>query len=508
MSRFNTPSPGTKTTNLAGGQAFTQNAELELISLMVTSFVDDSFYRSGNQTLVRLKQLLATVDPEFAAKATVFARTKFGMRSISHVAAAELTKRVSGKPWAKSFYKSVVYRADDVTEILSYYFNHVAGKSTKSKRNRQMVPSAMKKGLAAALEAMSPYALAKYRGDGKSIKLVDAVNLLHPKYTDAITALVKGELKSVAENETWETALTQAGQQGKTAAEKAELKRQAWNRLLDNNQLKYFAALRNLRNVIEQAPDALPKLLNVLTDEKQIKRSLVLPFRFATAYEEMQKLSNKESRSALVALNKAIDIACNNVPKFEGETCVVLDVSSSMRSVKSGKTTCNKIGALFTAVLAKALNCDVITFDGDARYVNLNPSDSTLTLAQNIPFNGGSTSFNAIFRRANKGYDRMIILSDMQGWLDSRGWSNGTPPTKDYAAYCAKYNCHTKVYSFDLGGLGTLQFPERNVFCLAGFSEKTLDIMGMLEGDRQAFVNEVKKIQLGSAPVAEEEVAG
>ena len=43
---------------------------------------------------------------------------------------------------------------------------------------------------------------------------------------------------------------------------------------------------------------------------------------------------------------------------------------------------------------------------------------------------------------------------------------------------------------------GTLQFPENNVFALAGFSDKVFDIIELLKTDRKALLNEVKSIQI------------
>ena len=81
--------PGrTPVVNAAGGVGFSQSAKLELVSLMLTSFVQDQFYRTESGTIVRLKELMGKVDPLFAAKAAVFARNEFGMRSISHIVAA------------------------------------------------------------------------------------------------------------------------------------------------------------------------------------------------------------------------------------------------------------------------------------------------------------------------------------------------------------------------------------------------------------------------------------
>lgn len=480
MSRFNTKSPGTKIENLAGGESYSQSPELELVSILLTSFAKDQFYRSSDDTFRRLISLITDCDKEFVAKAAVYARTKFGMRSISHVVAAELAVHAAGKPWAKSFYDKIVYRPDDMGEILSYYLS----KNTK-------ISNPIKKGFAKAFERFDTYSLAKYRGESKGMKLIDVVNIVHPvpveKNADAIRALVKGELKSF---DTWESELTKAGQEATSEEDKIEAKKEVWMDLVKNKKIKYFALLRNLRNIIEQAPEVINETLAMLEDEKLIKKSLVLPFRFMTAYDEIQKLTDgKIVRNVLMSLNKAVDIAANNVPKFEGETLVVLDTSLSMTNGHGRKMSPAKIGALFAAVLVKSNNCDFMTFDYDARYVNMNPMDSTVTLVNSLRFPAGSTNFNSIFLAANKKYDRIIILSDMQGWVGYNA------PTKPFNEYKTRKKANPFIYSFDLQGYGSMQFPEQNVFCLAGFSEKTFDVMKLLEQDRKALINEIKKIE-------------
>lgn len=474
MSRFNKAVVPTKTTNYAGGEAYSQSPELELVSILLTSFANDTFYRSGKDTFERLKQLVGITNKEFVAKAAVYARTKFGMRSITHVVASELAKHVAGEKWAKDFYSAIVYRPDDMMEILSY---HTA--------NNGKIPNSIKKGFAKAFEKFSKYELAKYRGENKGFKLVDIVNMVHPKPVEknqeAINALIKGELKSF---DTWETELTQAGQAAETEDQKEELKKDAWTKLIQTKKIGYFALLRNLRNIIEQAPAVLPEALELLTSEALIKKSLVLPFRFTTAYEEIQKLNNgPQVRLTLVALNKAVDIAVANVPKFDGDTLVVLDGSGSM----SGKPA--QIGSLFSAVLIKSNNADFMVFSDRAAYKNVNPMDSTITIANSIKFSSGGTDFHSIFRTANKPYSRIVILSDMQGWIGHN------TPTVEYSRYKKDTGASPFIYSFDLNGLGSMQFPEQNVFALAGFSEKVFDIMKLLETDKKALINEIKKIQ-------------
>ena len=52
------------------------------------------------------------------------------------------------------------------------------------------------------------------------------------------------------------------------------------------------------------------------------------------------------------------------------------------------------------------------------------------------------------------------------------------------------------MYSFDLAGLGTLQLPERNVCCLAGWSDKALDTLQLLDSDAHALVRRIEAVEL------------
>lgn len=495
MSRFNQPvkPPQPNTLNLAGGAAFSQSPELELVSIMLTSLVNDQFYQKATDTMSRLKGLIGQCDKLFVAKAAIYARKTFGMRSITHVAAAELARYAGGQPWGRKFYEAVIERPDDMTEIASYYLANCADAAPANKRKKKTLTSAMKAGFAKAFDRFDAYTLAKYRGEGKELKLVDVVNMVRPVPTTgnagALENLAKGTLKST---ETWESQLTQAGQKATSDDEKDEFKKEVWANLIRQNKLPIFALLRNLRNIMEQSPEVLYLVIEKLTNKTVIGKSKIFPFRFVTAYDEIQKVANGSlARTMLIALNKAIDISTKNVPSFEGDTLVVLDVSSSMTSLPYGsksKTTPAKIGSLFAAVLAKVNNADLMTFDHSARYVRYNPADSTVTIA-NVNFNGGSTNFSSIFQTANRPYARIFILSDMQGWEANSDLRVGLQ------AYKRTTGANPFLYSFDLQGYGTMMFPESKVFAIAGFSEKIFDIIKMLETDKNAMINEINKVE-------------
>lgn len=486
MARFNRSSAiNTRIVNLAGGEAFKESPKLELVSILLTSFAQDQYYRSADDTFDRLIELIGRIpDKKFIAKAAIYARTQFGMRSISHITAAELAEIdkniIAPNKWFKRFIEQVVYRPDDITEILAYYINKY-GK----------IPKQLKRGMRYAFNKFDEYQLAKYRSENKAFKLIDAVNLCHPKPTsknaEALKKLVAGTLRST---DTWETKLTRAGQNAETEEQKEELKKEAWVSLIKERKIGYFALLRNLRNILEQAPEIIPDAVEILTDRNLIKKSLVLPFRFLVALKELAQVPR--SQVFIGAISQAIEISCDNIPAFPGRALVALDVSGSMTNIMSRSSySYVEIAALFAAALAKKGDTDIIRFEYDAKYANINPADSILTIAaglSNCP--GGGTDFHSIFRRAHGSYDRIIILSDMQGWV---GYHN---PSADFDKWKVQNNCNPYVYSLDLAGYGSLQFPERNVYCLAGFSEKIFDLMKMLEQDRNAMINEIEKIEL------------
>lgn len=483
MSKFNESVTKTnKTINLAGGEGFVMTPELELVSALLTSFLEDKFYESGKTRQTRIETLVSKVDPQFAAKASIFARTEFGMRSVSHVVAGWIGMNIKGESWTKNYFDKIVYRPDDMLEIMSYVKAH------KGKQSH-----AMRKGFAKAFERFDAYQLAKYRASGKAIKLVDVVNTVHPYHNEALGKLIRDELRNT---NTFESKLSEAGQNGG-----AESKGEAWADLISSNRIGYMALVKNLRNIITQSNEGtIDGAVRILTDENRVKKSLLLPFRFLTAYTELESVTN--SSKVLSGLSDALDISFSNVPKFDGKTLVVIDHSGSMGS---GVNSAFGRGAMFGLALAKSNDADLMHFGDDAKYLSFNKNDSTLTLLRYLDgLNGGyygssrgsgsyvghGTNFNSIFETADKKYDRIVIISDMQGWT---GYYS---PARSFGAYKNKFGANPQVYSWDINGYGTLEFPENNVATLAGWSEKIFDIMKLVETDKKALVNKINSVEL------------
>lgn len=554
-----------KTINHVGAVAYEKTARFELISTLLTSFVEDTYYKGKTSTLKGLDTILSKVDPLFAAKAAVYARTKFGMRSISHAVASELAKYVSGKPWAKDFYNSIVYRPDDILEILSYHFG-----------KKQKLSKAMQKGLAAAFAKFDAYQLAKYKGESKGIKLVDAVNILHPisvphngtinvdketywnslsekmkknknvklaklKKTvevPALDALVLGLLKSVG---TWESELSAAGQKASNDEEKEEFKKDVWVSLIKDHKIGYFALLRNLRNIITQAPEAVDGAIEMLTNQKLIKKSLVLPFRFLSAYEEISALGGGSTTAkksifekgdtktntnivtkVLNAIDEAAKLSVANIPLFEGKTVILSDNSGSMTGDSGGHSRLSTLTsrkssdvANLFAVLCwlRSENTAVGLFGDRLVTPSLDRSKGVfdnfkiIDKAKDTCGPGTEAGIFEMFKKLiNEKImaNRIVIFSDCQIG-NGCNWYGSGYRGNDFNQLLQKYreiNPNVMIYSIDLKNYSTTVF-EKGVVKLAGMSEKIFEIMSKIETDKHSLVKEIEQIEFTSDALVE-----
>lgn len=511
MSRFGAPivpkAGSASTTNLAGGAAYDRDPRTALASLVLTSMVQDTCYQKAEVQLDELRSLVSQLAEsgqlEFAAKAAVYARREHGLRSITHALAGEVAQLRGKYPgqaghWGKAFFRSIVARPDDMTEIAGYWISRYATGKKKT------LPNAMKRGFAEAFAGMSRDSLAKYNGAStRSMTLRQLAHLVHPTggKQSAIYALRAGKLGAA---DTHEVALTKAGQSG---GDIGEAKAQAWADLFSRGKVRYLAALRNCRNIIEQAPQCVDALCAKLTSLQDIKASKVMPFQFLAAYESVEELPGGDARRVLAAISEGAELALSNVPTLQGSTLVALDCSGSMHTADGSgwgaqisgagevfsTTPKHKrpayIGALFAAqILLKSKDADGMVFSDAAHYVTVNPRSTLLDamrhlVGQCIP---KGTNFNAPFVAANRAYDRIIILSDAQGWMGERC------PDLALREYEAKHSVKPHVYSWDLVGSSTSQFPAPRVHALAGISDRTFDLMAALELDRNAMVKAIE----------------
>lgn len=518
MSRYNTKSAGKTATvkTHQGGVGYKYDAKTELIALLATG-LDNKFYENENERSKRFAEVLGEVaskDSVFAAKALVYARTVMGQRTVTHRGAVELAKYLSGSELGTRFYSKrdrkenkggIIFRLDDMLEIAACYMALNPGKA---------LSNAIRRGFKLALESADAYELAKYQAKNKELKLVDIVNLVRPKPTKEMepvfAKLMKGELKQF---NTVEDKNTEAGKvvaekvkagvitKAEAEAELNEAKTDNYAELIRTRKIGYLALIRNLRNILKSGANT--ELVNMacelLVDETLIKNSLVFPHQIDLALEIMlDEFSASQMGKFAVALNKAYELAIPNLTELftHGTTAIVYDGSGSMTSRisingKRSRESAITKAALIAATLAKATNADVYCFDNSCFKVGYNPLDSVNTLKNHFAKNshGGGTEFNSIFRTLDKAYDRVIVLSDMQG-ADSltRGSS--------LQAYKSKYGIDPYIYSVDLCGYGTTMFNPKNskTVSIFGYSADIYEYIKKAEIDPKAIIKEIEAI--------------
>lgn len=471
MSKFNIKKPSNKTINLAGGKAREHSPEMELIVSVLSTFLEDKYYEKGDGRQNRIKKLIKEVKPEFVGKLAVMARNEFHLRSVSHLLVGELSRLHRGDNLVSRVVEKIAERPDDLVEIIAYL-----GKP---------IPKQIKKGIRQSLLKFSRYQLAKYKMSDKKVKLVDLFNLTHPnpclaneEQRKAWKDLIEDKLKS---EETWEARLS-AG----------ENKEKVWEDMISNGKIGYMALLRNLRNISEQANKETRKnACKIIADEERVKASKQLPFRFYNAYQ------NVKNQDMLQAISEALEHSLSNVPKFDGKALVAVDSSGSMDGDPIQKA------SIFAAALVKSNDTDLILYDTNLKEIKFLRNEPVLTLAEKIQKEamGGGTQTSLVYkyaferlREGNLKYERIIILSDNESWVEGLGYSSFRyDSVQDYfTAYRKENDCF--VYAIDIQGYGTKDIGGNRVFHLAGWSEKMFDFMKWIEKENELveFINRIE----------------
>lgn len=485
MAKFNQTNTN-KTVNKSGHIAYSMQDKDKLVTQCLTTlFGEDKFYGNNDNELVETAERVLSGEPKFVANLARYARKEMHLRSVSHVLTALVAHNVNGKPFIKEVVADVVERADDITEILACYIS-MFGKP---------IPNGLKKALGTAMGKFNAYQLSKYNGGNKAVKFRDVLCIAHPtpkdKEQEQLFKMVLDDTLPVAER--WETELSANGNNKET-----------WEKLIAENKLGYMAALRNLRNILNAQPDNIDKVYEKLAEKEQVLKSKQLPFRFFSAYREVQGQPNCTNK-VLDVLETAIEYSVENLPKLGGKTVIAIDTSGSMDSAISNKSTvqCQDIARLL-AVLASKI-CDeyiVFSFDTRLQKVTFSTKGGIIDTALRIPVQGGGTDLTLpLAEMIDKSIkaDRLIMLSDNEinsGWNYSfRGYlySRSTHTCQSLAdKYRNTINKDLWVHAIDLQGYGTQQFIGGKTNIIAGWSERVLEFISLAE---QGIDTQVKRIE-------------
>ena len=488
--------------NYEGGIAFKTDIKTELNIRFLTYLVGEpKFYtpdaREEMKTIQALIAAVAEEDPEYLMKLAAYARNQMYLRSAPIFMLVESAQYDKVKPYIRNYTPTIIRRADELTETIAYF---ISKHGEIGSRGKASLPNSLKKGIADAFHNFNAYQFAKYDRDG-SVKLRDVGRLVHPKPRNEEEALLFKQImdRTLPTPETWETVISVNGST-----------KEAWHSVIP--KMGFMALLRNLRNFLKVGVDLDPVILH-LTNPKAVKYSKQYPFRFYSAYKALQGPTegNPFDRQKLLnAVETALELSVENLPKLGGNTFITCDESGSMDQPLNPRSTvkyidiANVMGALAHKI---SENTVASVFAETFSLVPINPADTVLTntgimarIGEHVGY--ATNAFLALqwLNDQKLHVDRIMIFSDMQCYSThgANRWLHFEPRGQSLAEQFTQYkrtvNPDAKLYSFDLTGYGTVQFPQTdpNVILLSGWSNRVLDFIYKYENFGTQLITEIE----------------
>ena len=307
--------------------------------------------------------------------------------------------------------------------------------------------------------------------------------------------------------------------------------------------------LRNLRNILLYAPDKVNDACEQLTIEKKILNSRLLPFRFATAYAEIEKVMyadtktkptssivfeseeikqqvnessfNELKKNLLHAIEGAIEIACQNIPELEGNVALLIDDSASMRGDYGGhsrvsafsKTNSSMIAHLFASMMAWRQHDVYVGLFGD-RLIKV-PYKRGMKLldfnkeSYNIGARCGGATEHGIYTfletvvKEKKKIDNIIVFSDCQigrgGYFTEWYGTSSDKRSKHFHELFKEFrkvnpNANFIVVNLRQSG-GTSVFDKsQRILNIAGWSDKIFDTIKTQCRGWDSIISEIESI--------------
>jgi 60 kDa SS-A/Ro ribonucleoprotein len=480
--------PVTDAVNHHNAPAYSLAPKHALAQYAATGCFGRTFYATAGEQLTRVLDLCQVVEPQFVARAAIYARRQSYMKDMPALLCAWLSLR------DRRLHEAVFAQVIDNTKMLRIYVQMLRS-GVVGRKSLGTVPKRLVRQWLAARDED-----ALFRGSvGADPSMADILKMVHPKPADsrreafygymlgrpfdtaAIPPLVLHfeRFKAGEESQLPDLPFAMLSALPLTSQDWAAIARQAgWQTVRMN--LNTFAR----HGVFEQA-GMTQHIASQLKDPAEILRARALPYQLMSAYQNCNAAVPASVRDAL---QDAMEVAIANVPAIDGNVVVCPDVSGSMSSpltgARKGATTsvlCIDIAALVTAaLLRKNPRAQVLPFAGDVVPVHLNPRDSVMTNAARLAsIGGGATNCSAPLQLLNHRRDRVgtvVFISDNQSWVDQE-CGRGTAMLHEWQELRAR-NPQARLICLDVQPYATTQAVEReDILNVGGFSDQVFEVM-------------------------------
>ncbi len=502
--------PRTDAKNHHGSGAYKYSDRHKLAQLIVTGTLNDTFYAKAEDQLETLIELAGKVDPEFLAKAAIYARQSGYMKDMPALLVAVLS--VLGPEYFVRTFEGVIDNGKMLRNFVQIMRSGAVGRKSLGSRPKKCVAEWLNEASDKAI--MSAYV-------GQSPSLADVIKMVHPKpeskEREALFAWIIGKPcdisllpKTVQEYISFKengggnlpdlpfqmlTALPLTQKHWKRIAERG-----GWH--MTRMNLNTFA-----RHGVLSDKKLVKAIAHKLRNKNEVKRARVFPYQLMVAYMMAGADVPNEIREAL---QDAMEIAIDNVPEIEGNIVVCPDVSGSMgmpvtgyRQGSSSAVTCMDVAALIaSAMLRKNRNARVLPFENKVVNVKLNGRDSVMTNAEKLKnCYGGGTNCSApltMLNSENAKVDLLIMVSDNESWVDAN--RRGATEVMIQWERIKNRNPNARMVCIDIAPYGTTQAKERkDILNIGGFSDVIFDTISKFTKDEltpEHWVGEIEKIRL------------
>lgn len=530
------------TQNKHGQPAFDRDLKHQYLQMVMTNMLGNTYYTDQQENVKQaldLHRAMLKADPEFMAKAIVYARNH-GYTRLQPIIGLVFLSTIDDKRFFHAAFPQVIFTPGNVFD-----FTTIAGNVREGRGFGRTV----KKALSKWFNSLSEYHVIKHGAETKmdpktrvkEYDLKDLLKLVRPipltKRNGELFKYILGkevEFKSLPQVDAFEKLkVTNNLTEARALIEKGRIPHEVATGVLKSpdvttwefimKQMPYFALLRNLntltRHKVFEKKENIDYVVARLTDREAVLKSKILPFRFHTAIGQAGFI--QEIRDALFA---ALNISFANVPKIGGETHISIDLSGSMRMINM-----REIATIFgVAAWMNSERAELTAFDTELYAPQVSRMDSLMTnvakfkdlanggTALSIPIThlmgglqntlhnvrngywdtvqlnvGYHSSFPAHLRGKVKKVDNIVIITDEQE-------NRGKLLIDEFAKYRRTVNKDAKLFMINVGQVNKYAVPqdEPNVYQIYGWSDQVLQFISMASQGMLGQVEYVESLDL------------
>lgn len=537
------------TGNGAAGYSYKDKTALFLLS--VTNFTgQNAFYESGTDRDARFIDLITKVaqkDAEFVANLLKWLRGEGNIRTAAIIGAIEYGRVVSGTHLAdgreeltpRAVLRSVLQRADEPSEALGYWLSKYG----------QKTPRWFQRALGdAARDLYSERSVLKYDSQGDKVRFGDVISLssvqtegykaqvfkfaldrrygnVNPEGYEGLNLLEARKIVDAVPVAQRAKFLKDHPEQIEAAGYNWEhlagwlgtaLTADFWEALIP--KMGYMALIRNLRNFakVEISQKSVDLVAKRIADEEEVAKSRQLPMRFISSYRAINPddasqgsywghtpvvnstfssvYGRKFVNKITPALSTALDLSLKSVPVLSGQNVIMIDISGSMSSGMSEKSSVTYYENAVTFGVALALkNPDSVlyAFNGDLKEVKLVRGGSLLDniahFKDKAPLSGGTSTVDCAEKalKLNPEAERLVVITDEQTSPSqgSYGYGYGYGGSRSNKTFASIIPDDVTMVSFNLGGYAVAQAPSGtgNFHVVAGLTDAGFQMLSTLD---------------------------